>query len=363
MRDQLTSSVDVAPLLLTLATGSDDWRARPELRAARAARRPARDRARPARARTRLRAARDRRGRDRVRAAALRGERAAARHGADHADAQVRDVQPLAARTRSSRSPAGQEHRALRLHDARRPARDREPGAGAARRRSAASRARAAVATSCTRRCPRTSPTPAGRARSTTRRSPPGAVAAAHRMNAVERIVARDRAAAALRRSALTRTRATVGDADRREVASVAPDASSAATAISGGACVTGDRRLEAVLGRRRDRVSALAELPASTFHEATAWRRSSSPRRVTAPAPPAWAAIDGRRLRRRAPGREVGAEVLHVRPERGVEEDVAGAVVLGEVGQAAVAHQPVAAGQAAAGRPGSRRAASRWGS
>ncbi len=47
------------------------------------------------------------------------------------------------------------------------------------------------------------------------------------------------------------------------------------------------------------------------------------------------------------APGSEVGAEVLHVLAERAVEQHVSGGVVLGEVGQPAVAEQPVAAGQA----------------
>ena len=49
-RTQLTSSVDVAPLLLTIASGSDEWRRE---RALRAPRRPARPRAASSPTRTR----------------------------------------------------------------------------------------------------------------------------------------------------------------------------------------------------------------------------------------------------------------------------------------------------------------------
>ena len=96
VRTQLTSSVDVAPLLLTIATGSDDWRREPhyahlagrlDLAAILA------DPQAPGRA---VRAARHRRDRDRVRDRALRGRRAAARRRAAHARGQVRDLLQLA---------------------------------------------------------------------------------------------------------------------------------------------------------------------------------------------------------------------------------------------------------------------------
>ena len=54
VRTQLTSSVDVAPLLLTIASGSNEWRERAALRAPRRARRPRGDPRRPERARARL---------------------------------------------------------------------------------------------------------------------------------------------------------------------------------------------------------------------------------------------------------------------------------------------------------------------
>ncbi len=79
VRTQLTSSVDVAPLLLTIATGSDDWRSDPHYSHIAGRARPARDPRRPAGPGRDLCAARDRRGRDRVRAPALCGRRAAAR--------------------------------------------------------------------------------------------------------------------------------------------------------------------------------------------------------------------------------------------------------------------------------------------
>ena len=67
---QLTSSVDVAPLLLTIGTGSSDWRSEPRYAPPRGAPGARADPRRPARRRTRLRAARDRRDRHRVRARA-----------------------------------------------------------------------------------------------------------------------------------------------------------------------------------------------------------------------------------------------------------------------------------------------------
>ena len=86
-RTQLTSSVDVAPLLLTIASGSDAWRR--ETRYSHIAERLDLARILPTR---RLpgapRAARDRRDPDRVRDRALRGRRAAARRRDAHAEAK-----------------------------------------------------------------------------------------------------------------------------------------------------------------------------------------------------------------------------------------------------------------------------------
>ena len=100
--------------------------------------------------------------------------------------------------------------------------------------------------------------------------------------------------------------------------------------------------------GASRPPSSDVADGPARTCQLATVvapFQLASTVSRPPAPAGCAAIAGSGRRLR--APRREVGAEVLHVRAERGVEEDVAGGVVLGEVRQPAVAHQPVAARQA----------------
>ena len=84
-RGQLTSSVDVAPLLLTIASGSDEWRS--ERRYAHLAHRLdlAGILGQPDRAGPSLRAARDGRDRDRVRDRTLRGRRAAACRRAAHA--------------------------------------------------------------------------------------------------------------------------------------------------------------------------------------------------------------------------------------------------------------------------------------
>ena len=86
-RRQLTSSVDIAPLLLTIATGSNDWRARPPLRPPVAARRPRGDLRRSGRAGPALGRPRHRRGRDRVLPRALRRVGAAPRGRGPHRSA------------------------------------------------------------------------------------------------------------------------------------------------------------------------------------------------------------------------------------------------------------------------------------
>ena len=96
VRHQLTSSVDFAPLLLTLAAGSESWRYDPRYRISPTRANIARILRDPCAPGRQLRAARDRRGADRVRAAAPRGERAAARQGHRHAERQVRDLLELA---------------------------------------------------------------------------------------------------------------------------------------------------------------------------------------------------------------------------------------------------------------------------
>ena len=96
-RSQLTSSVDIAPLLLTIATGSNDWRgeARYDHIAARAD--LAAILADPNAPGPPVRAARHRRDRHRVRGRVLRRRRAAARRRAAHAGGEVRDLLELAA--------------------------------------------------------------------------------------------------------------------------------------------------------------------------------------------------------------------------------------------------------------------------
>ena len=131
-RTQLTSSVDVAPLLLTIASGSDEWRTRAPLRAPRAPARPRGHPRRPDRAGPTLRAARDRRDRDRVRDRALRRQRAAARRRAAHADAKYATYSNWRAKA-SQPLAEGQERELYDYRTGKRP-----PGAGQQRRRKPA---------------------------------------------------------------------------------------------------------------------------------------------------------------------------------------------------------------------------------
>ncbi len=132
-----------------------------------------------------------------------------------------------------------------------------------------------------------------------------------------------------------------------RDVSSAAPpprSARSSSRSPARGALATGAR--------------LVGEGPARTCHEAT----SVAPFQLASTLTPAPRGLrrDGRRRGRLpAPRGEVGAEVLHVPAERPVEQHVPGGVELGEVRQAAVAEQPVAAGQRRACCPGWRRAAS----
>ncbi len=106
-RMQLTSSVDVAPMLLTSRAGSNAWRRNP--RYAHLARRlgPRGDPRGPRRAGAPVRAARDRRDRHRVRDRTLRRERAAARGGAAHGERRSTPRTPTGARAGSRRSAGG----------------------------------------------------------------------------------------------------------------------------------------------------------------------------------------------------------------------------------------------------------------
>ncbi len=109
-RAQLTSSVDIAPLLLTIATGSNDWRSEPHYahlagRADLAA--MLADPAAPGRP---FVAARDRRDRHGVRGRALRRRCAASRRRGAHARCEVRDLLRLARPTGSKLIPEGQEY-------------------------------------------------------------------------------------------------------------------------------------------------------------------------------------------------------------------------------------------------------------
>ncbi len=108
-RTQLTSSVDLAPLLLTIGTGSDALAQRPALLAHRRARGPRGDPRRPQRARARLRAARHRRDRHRVRDRAVRRRRAAARRRDAHARRPSSRRTPTGPTKASSRSPKGRK--------------------------------------------------------------------------------------------------------------------------------------------------------------------------------------------------------------------------------------------------------------
>ncbi len=120
-RTQLSSSVDVAPLLLTIATGSNQWRREPHYSHLAAPSRPRAHPRRPQRARAPVRAARDRRDRDRVRDRALRRRRPAARGRAAHAVGEVRHVHALGRRHAShrSRTPRKRSCTTTRTHSGR----------------------------------------------------------------------------------------------------------------------------------------------------------------------------------------------------------------------------------------------------
>ena len=96
-RSQLTSSVDIAPLLLTIATGSNAWRSEAHYEHLAGRADLAAMLADPNAPGAPVRAARHRRDRHRVRDRVLRGRRAAARRRGAHAGSQVRDLLQLAA--------------------------------------------------------------------------------------------------------------------------------------------------------------------------------------------------------------------------------------------------------------------------
>ncbi len=108
-RTQLTSSVDVAPLLLSDRQRLERVAAGATLRAPRRPGGPRGDPRQPARAGAPVRAARDRRDRHGVRDRTVRGRRAAARGGAAHGHREVRDVLQLGPKPGSSPEQEGQE--------------------------------------------------------------------------------------------------------------------------------------------------------------------------------------------------------------------------------------------------------------
>ena len=130
-RTQLSSSVDVAPLLLTIATGSKDWRRERPLLSPRRPPGPRRDPRRPDAPGTALRAARHRRDRHRVRDRTVRGRRAAARGRDAHARCEVRHLLELARRA-STPLAQGQESELYdyRTHGGRRWSCDNSAGHG-----------------------------------------------------------------------------------------------------------------------------------------------------------------------------------------------------------------------------------------
>ena len=176
VRHQLTSSVDFAPLLLTLADGSERLALRPALRASRR-------RARTSRGSSATRAAPGRHyalhATDEVLTEfallPYAAERAAARQGHHHAEREVRDLHALAAPARSTLLPRGEQSELYDYTHARRLPRDRQPGRaqparGAAARDAGRGDARGAAAAAAVE--PRRGPgararrvPPAGRAR------------------------------------------------------------------------------------------------------------------------------------------------------------------------------------------------------
>ena len=137
-RTQLTSSVDVAPLLLTIATGSEDWRREEHYSHIAGRLELARILADPTAPGRPPHPARHRRDRHRVRDRTLRGGRPAARRRAAHAQRKVRDLLQLARRGDRAALP-GPGRRAVRLQLPQRTARAAQQrraqraGAGAAR--------------------------------------------------------------------------------------------------------------------------------------------------------------------------------------------------------------------------------------
>ncbi len=123
-RMQLTSSVDVAPLLLPDRQRLRRVAHRTALRAPRRSRRPGGDPRQPPRPRAPLRAARHRRDHHRVRDRTVCGQRAAARGGDAHGKRQVCDLLQLEHR-RDRAHAGGARARAVRLPHAL-----RAPGAG-----------------------------------------------------------------------------------------------------------------------------------------------------------------------------------------------------------------------------------------
>ena len=367
-RSQLTSSVDIAPLLLTIASGSGDWRASPDY--AHIADRPdllaiAQDPTKPGRE-CALHATDE--VADRVRAAAVRRRRAAARRRDHHALAQVRHLQPLARPARWSRSP-GRRRPSSTTTRPRAGVLEVDNLAG----RSGSEETLRAIArpghapASCARRCPAASADVQEHAlRRVPRPRPHRADAQLAAAPAQGRAGRRGHRARACRRRralappALSR-RGAIGARGRERLAGRVERRD-------------GDHRRARVHGRlglepgarrpSRPSLSEPAEAPARIFHELTAVAPFQLASTVTVP--------PRRRPARRRDGFvigwplhgvEVGAEVLHARAERGVEQHAARVVVLGEVRQAAVAHQPVAVGEVQQVALARRRAASSSGS
>ncbi len=108
-RTQLSSSVDLAPLLLTIGTGSNDWRRDPHYSHIAERLDLAAILADPDRSRTRIRAARHRRDRHRVRGRALRGGRAAAHRRDAHRRRLSSPPTPTGRMKGSTPKSAGQE--------------------------------------------------------------------------------------------------------------------------------------------------------------------------------------------------------------------------------------------------------------
>ncbi len=136
-RSQLSSSVNIVPLLLSLATGSNAWRAEKLATPSRRPRRPRRDLRRRGSARPALGAARHRRGRDRVRERSPRCRSAPPRGRAAHRGGQAGAVFELGRGKHRGRDDRPGS-RVLRIRDRGR--------AGGARERGRLERARGRAA-------------------------------------------------------------------------------------------------------------------------------------------------------------------------------------------------------------------------